>query len=320
MKTKIVYALVSDASDFYLEQTLLSVYSLRMYNPNVWVELVVDKLTYDGLVNNRTKIKEYVDQVHVVKTPDEFNSVQKSRFLKTNLRDFVKGNFLFLDCDTIICDLLDDADEIDAEIAMVADMNGNLLLSDDSILKRCKEAGFGDAKGYPYFNSGVIYAKDTPLVHLFYHVWYENWLLSNSRGVKYDQPALCTTNMVNGNIIKELDGIWNCQFKMKGYSFMNNAKILHYYSNNGKNDSSLIYPINLLCQIIREEGVTLQIENFIKAEKSELYAFMTVTKEQFFSFANSHFLFLYTNRPSLYYSLERIGRVLERIIYKSRGM
>ena len=33
MKTKIVYVVVSDDADFYLEQTLVSVYSARLYNP-----------------------------------------------------------------------------------------------------------------------------------------------------------------------------------------------------------------------------------------------------------------------------------------------
>ena len=45
MKTKIVYVVTTDDTDVYLERTLLSVFSLRRHNPNVYVELVVDQDT-----------------------------------------------------------------------------------------------------------------------------------------------------------------------------------------------------------------------------------------------------------------------------------
>lgn len=34
MKTKIIYVLVSNENDCYLEQALVSIYSLRLYNPD----------------------------------------------------------------------------------------------------------------------------------------------------------------------------------------------------------------------------------------------------------------------------------------------
>ena len=42
MKTKIVYTIVSDENDIFFEQALLSIYSLRKYNPDAFVELVID--------------------------------------------------------------------------------------------------------------------------------------------------------------------------------------------------------------------------------------------------------------------------------------
>ena len=53
MNTKIVYTLVSDDSDTYLEQALLSVYSLRIHNPRAIVELAVDQFTAMTLVDKR---------------------------------------------------------------------------------------------------------------------------------------------------------------------------------------------------------------------------------------------------------------------------
>ena len=316
MKTKIVYALVSSPSDFYLEQALISVHSLRMYNPNAVVELVVDAITDMNLMEKRAKIREYVDEVHVVETPEGYNPVQRSRYLKTNLRKYVKGDYLFVDCDTIICDSLSDIDNIEADMAMVADLNGNLALSDVVILARCDKAGFQQMKGQPYFNSGVVYSKDTLQCNKLYDRWYEKWCQSNSHGVKYDQPALCAANVERGKIIQELDGIWNCQFKMQGYPYLKKAKIMHYYSNNGENDAFYTLPMDMLFQEVRDNGITPLVEQLICHAKTDLYAVMTVNKGQFMSFFNSHMLYVYTNRPTLYKILERIGKVLENIMYR----
>lgn len=316
MKTKIVYVLVSSPSDFYLEQALISVHSLRMYNPNAVVELVVDAITEMNLVEKRAKIREYVDDVHTVETPEGFDPVQRSRYLKTNLRKIVKGEYLYIDCDTVICASLAEIDQVDADIAMVADLNGNLALSDDAIVARCEKAGFLQMKGQPYYNSGVIYSKDTQQSNELYERWYDNWCKSDILGVKYDQPALCASNVECGKIIQELEGIWNCQFKMQGFPYLRKAKVMHYYSNNGENDSFFTLPMDMLYQEVRNSGITLHIEKLICNSKTDLYAVMTVNQRQFLSFSNSHMLYVYTNRPALYRILEKLGKVLELIKYR----
>ena len=56
MKTKIVYVVVSDDADFYLEQTLVSVYSARLYNPNAEILLLVDSETNKTILGKREAI------------------------------------------------------------------------------------------------------------------------------------------------------------------------------------------------------------------------------------------------------------------------
>ena len=57
MKTKIVYVVVSDETDIFLEQALLSIFSLRKHNPEAFVELVVDQITNDSISGKRSEIK-----------------------------------------------------------------------------------------------------------------------------------------------------------------------------------------------------------------------------------------------------------------------
>ena len=314
MNTKVVYTIVSSSSDFYLEQALLSVHSLRMYNPEAVVELVVDESTAATIEGKRAKIREYVNKIHVVETPEGLNSVHRSRFLKTNLREFVQGDYLFIDCDTVICDSLAGIDKVDAEIAMVADLNGELLLQDYNTIEKYKTAGFGDATGLPYFNSGVIYAKDTPDVHLFYKKWHTNWKESIIRGVHYDQPALCATNVASGKMIHELDGIWNCQFKFGGYRILNQAKILHYL---GWNMAELHhFHHNYIFVRIKDNGyIDKTIEGVLCNAKTVFYTAMTVDADRASDYYFSELLYWYVNRPSLMRYVLKVIRSLSKIIY-----
>ena len=69
MKTKIVYVLVSDEKDLYLEQAWLSVYSLRLHNPTAYVVVLMDDNTERSLVGKRNKFCELVTEIKVVDVP-----------------------------------------------------------------------------------------------------------------------------------------------------------------------------------------------------------------------------------------------------------
>ena len=123
MTTKIIYCLVSDTKDYYYEQLLVSLCSLRKYNPDAIVEVVVDKETKDTLVSERAGIYNYVTDVIQIDVPNEFAKKQRSRFIKTRLRELVSGDFFFIDTDTVIIGDLSIIDSIPADVAMAYDAN-----------------------------------------------------------------------------------------------------------------------------------------------------------------------------------------------------
>ena len=312
MNTKIVYTLVSDETDFYLEQALMSVYSLRKYHPDSVVELVVDSCTEATLERKRRKIKEYVTTVVSVDVPDQLDKKSRSRFLKTNLRHFVKGDYLFIDCDTVICGKLDKIDAFDGDLAAVSDINGPLPLKDSSVLSRCDKAGFSNLTGQPYFNSGVMLVRDTPLTHQFYERWYANWQLSASKEVTFDQPALCQTNIELGKSMKELPGIWNCQFKYRqGYAYLKDALIMHYFNPNSKEQWT--YPSDMLYQSIKKKGmIDSTIDKLLSNPKSLLYTVMTINEESAYRYFNSEMIEIYFNNPTLYRFVVGISQLLNK--------
>ena len=215
MKTKIVYCIVSNDNDIYLEQAWVSIYTLRKHNPDADVILLVDKGTESTLTGKRGGIRELVTEVVAVDTPDGYNAMQRSRYLKTNFRQFIAGDLLFIDADTVIGGSLAGIDNIDSEIACVPDEHRYFseLLGVDYLRHRlCSIFGTITFDDDFYFNSGIIFVKDTPRTHAFFADWYETWKYSAfERESSFDQPALFMTNRKNGYLIKELPVEFNCQ-------------------------------------------------------------------------------------------------------------
>lgn len=245
MKTKIVYVLTSSNSDYYLEQTLISVYSLRIYNKYAKVVLITDNDTYSTLHGARKSIFEYFDEVIPIETPTGFNNVRKSRFLKTLVRKIISGNFLFVDSDTIICGSLECVDDINVEVGGVPDKHVPIRFHPlrNTILAQIKKAGLQDIdENAPYVNSGVLYVKDSILTHELYNLWHSKWLELQAQQT-LDQPPLAWVNHKMGYPIKFLPDIFNCQVLDGGLKFLNSALIIHYFASSKNSNGQTPYAI-----------------------------------------------------------------------------
>lgn len=269
MISKIVYSIVSSKDDYYLEQLLLSIKSLCYYNINVEIIVACDKETKDSFIGSRAVISDYASEIIIVDVPTNYVKVQKSRYIKTKLRKIVKGDYLFIDTDTIVCGSLNKVDNIEADVAMCADLNDGLNLTDLNTINRCEQAGFRDMANKQYFNSGVIFVRDTPIAHKFYEEWYKQWQYSVSNGVNLDQPALNYTNSSMGEIIAQLPDEWNCQIYFNGWKCLPKSKILHYA---GGGDKELL---KKLYSEVKSGNSSDKLLYYISNPKTRLYAYLT---------------------------------------------
>lgn len=276
MNTKIVYSIISGYDDYFLNQLLISIHSLRYYNKNVVVEVVMDKETEATLTGYRAQLREMVSKIFVERVPSEYSKVQRSRYLKTSLRNYINGNYLFLDTDTVVCGSLKNIDKVEYSIAMAADLNGQLELAEPSTIAKCKKAGFGDMAGVAYFNSGVTFAKDNDEAKQFYEDWHRCWIESTSKGCDFDQPAMNFVLSQRPHIVKQLDDLWNCQIYWRGWDSLNVCKIMHY--GGMANNETLIHFFN----IVNDEGLESQNLNiYIRRPKTKLYAYLTNQENNF---------------------------------------
>lgn len=230
MKTKALYVLVSNDKDYYLEQAYLSVYSLKLHNPDMCVVALMDDITNKGLVGKREKFLSAIDEKVVIDLDSDWNPIKRSRYLKTSARLHVKGDFLFIDTDTIIVSSLEDIDNCEYDLAAVRDAHttmNNLYV--DRTLELSKKLSVPLLSNIVCFNSGIFYVKDNDRSYSFYKQWNSLWMRGANLGVLQDQPSLNILNQ-SLDLIMEIDGIWNCQLLRNGLNYFANAKIVHYFN------------------------------------------------------------------------------------------
>ena len=229
MKTKVVYILTMGRHGYrYFEMLLLSILSLKRHNPGVRTEVVTDPASQAQLGERAGAFPPDV-RLRVVEVPQEWDEY-KSRYLKTKLRLLVEGDYLFVDVDTLVAGSLEAIDRIKADIAAVPDGNGPLGLWNRSEAVLCQRAGVPSPMGMPYFNSGVMYVKDTPAAYIFFEQWHRLWKASAPKVRGRDQMSLLAANDRLGRPLRELPGEWNCQiYHSPSIHYFRKAKILHYY-------------------------------------------------------------------------------------------
>lgn len=259
MKTKFVYVVASSSEDIYLEQAIVSAWSLRYHNPEAHIVLVCDQDT--RILLDRGWQKEYLSlfsELKICQFDARQTFMERSRQMKTSLRSLISGDFLYLDTDTIVCRELSFIDNFTFDLGFVLDNNcifDKYLIRERVIsqMKRCFNIDVSEEK--EYYNGGVCYVKDTGVAHSFYARWYENWLYEkdHSNSMK-DQLPLMKTNIDMGHVITEMNGIMNCQV-VASIRHLHEAAIVHIYNNFLGRDST-ITPFHSLDSYlqIKEEG------------------------------------------------------------------
>ena len=263
MKTKLVFVLTCAPEATYIEQALISIWSARYHNPDAHIVLLVDDLTNELLVGKRAEVLEYITEKLVITFEDESATMMyRSRWIKTQVRQLVKGDLLFIDCDTIVDKSLEEIDEVEAEAAAVPE--SNLPIADfhpslyESMEENAKKIGWDIAGEEYYYSSGVIYVKDTPMVHKMFQLWHQYWIGGGKIGINIDQPSLAKANIDCEHLIERIDNKWNCiMFTYPRYA--KDANILHFAA---YRNMSFLFSKRVL-RYVKDNGLTEYIKEYI---------------------------------------------------------
>lgn len=232
MRTQIVYVVISSDEDYFLEELWISVYSLRHYHPTDKVVVLTDTET-NQRIDERQSLKQMITEIRCIDMPKSFNNRLRSRVIKTNLRNYLDGDFLFIDTDTVICGNLGEIDKLEIKnIAMVPELHGPFKnhITYDYIKKNIEGLFNIDLSNCPYwFNSGCMLVKDNLFTRQFFTKWYETWKWAAlEMGAWTDQKSLLKIDSEYGYIIERLPDIYNCQIALS-IEYLYDAKILHFW-------------------------------------------------------------------------------------------
>ena len=325
MKTQLVYVLVANEQNLYLEEMWVSLFSLRNLSPTspgsegeetgYNVIVLVDESTNEYM-KRFPALLSLIDEVRVVPTPEGYNAKQRSRQIKTTVREVIEGDYLFVDTDTVICKPLNVIASVAGDfIAAVPD--GHLPLSEclfpsTGEVKRIFDEDCSDAKYW--FNSGVMFVRDTPEAHAFYKRWNENWTYSCfEKGNSQDQPALLKTDKEFGYVIQELPGIYNAQVALS-LKYFADAVILHWWHMDfiENQDYSPYFSLKIYRDLKAVGEITPEIADMIlNAKQSFVSPSMPVGKE--------HILFLFSPAGKIFNRIYNEGGAASWLMLKLSG-
>ncbi len=339
MSVKYLFVLTSSKKDFFCEQTLVAIASLRVHNPGAFVTLLTDDKTAATLTGKRAALKEAVDELKVLTLDEKFTPMLRSRYLKTVMRNVVDGDFLYMDSDIAIVGDLSIPEEWKGGIYAVLDFHTNLhkAINRKKVLGNAKKMGFSPILNDEIFNGGVMFASDTPEARKFFEKWHELWLYCVSKDFPYDMASLAETDFTFGYVIKKMPGEWNCQLAY-GKEFLPKGKVLHFFGSRIVDTCGRKVPESMnvfLPKILRKNFYTdlknLQVQ--VNADKSisinEYYddviahakeAFLYQTKHagvlgadiiRSYAFAKS-LAYLYKKLPFMVKPLELLGKIISK--------
>ena len=255
MRTKLVYVLTCATEATYIEQALMAVWSARHWNPDAHIVLMTDDKTDALLTGKRGEIVKYISEKIVVPFEDgTLTPMYRSRWMKTQVRQMIDGDFLFVDCDTICQRSLNDVDTFDCEVGAV--LESHLLVSDycDGLYKSAKQVtapiGVELDNEQRYFSSGVLLVRDTKKAHELYEKWHQCWKEGLSIGLKIDQPALAKANRETGHIIQQIPDTYNCILFTRP-PFVRESQIIHI---SAYQNPSFLFTEKVL-KFVRENGI-----------------------------------------------------------------
>lgn len=263
LNTKLVYVLTCSQEGSYIEQALMSIWSARYHNPDAHIVLLTDDRTDGLLVGAREGLTDYISEKIVVPFEDADASMKyRSRWIKTSVRKLVDGDFLFIDCDTVICRSLEGVDAFDCDLGAV--WESHLKVDDycvslrNEAVKATQKIGVDLIAEEEYFSSGVLFVKDNPVTHRFYELWHQYWEEGAGMGLSIDQPSMAKANRDMGHVIKRIPDTYNCIVFTRN-TFIDQAHILHIAS---YHNPSFLFSDKVL-DLIKREGLTDWIRDFI---------------------------------------------------------
>ena len=234
---RVCYVLVADGWDRHAQMMWLSATSLRLQEPEAKIVLATDAPSLESFQRAAPQLLSLVDDVVVIDTPMEEKRL-RAFHLKTLFRSHIDGDLLFLDGDTLVIKPLAAVLQHDAEIGAVLDFNHNGPWFPPQLEESYLRLGWTYPLEY-YFNSGVLFLRDTPAVRAFAKEWTRRWLLLVGEGMPGDQEAFVSALYAMPVSWRRLPNAMNSITIKRNYRFRE-ARVLHFFGSPAEQQGTIL--------------------------------------------------------------------------------
>ena len=243
------YVLTTTGRDVFGDMTYASVQFLRYAHPEAQIICLCDAQSHRALESMRHPLLEAVDRAEPVVTPDG-SAGHRNRFIKTQMRQIVQGDFVYFDSDTVVVDRVDEMFACPAPMAGIPNFSGTGDPSEICAKERDVFAIMGwPLPRRPFINGGVLLLRDCEPTHNFARLWHDKWRAWSSRGRHADQQSLNSALAESGIDYAVLGNRFNGQVNQRPSLCLEPIAVWHYYSSqNGV--PGLVIPRTILHEAI----------------------------------------------------------------------
>lgn len=247
-RLQVCYVVVGDGWSRFAQMAWLSAHTVRLHEPSAKIILVTDERSYPTIEASASRLLSSVDETVKVMTEIE-DKRNRSFFLKTALRRHISGDLLYLDADTLVIGSLADIPINDAEVAAALDFNYDGEWFPPGLREPYRALGWQ----YPlpcYFNSGVLFLRDTPAVREFSEEWTRRWFSLLRIGTYLDQDAFVSALYASPVRWCILPKSFNAITVKRNYRFKE-SRVLHFFGSEVEQGGTIM---EYLLQQLRETG------------------------------------------------------------------
>jgi hypothetical protein len=201
----------------------VSAHSVRRQEPNARIIMVVEG-TSSGATEEMTARFATIADTVITKRASVSTPVAKSRFHKILLREYIDGDFLYLDSDTLAV----------APFADVLQCKGEV----GAVEQPFRQLGWQYPLPYQV-NAGVILLRDTPAVHAFSREWLKRFQESTALPHVWDQATFNSALFATGVPHEVLPHGYNAMVVKRNYRFRS-ARILHFFGSSEEQRGTLM--------------------------------------------------------------------------------
>lgn len=206
----------------------ISATSVRIQEPGARIVIVADGLTDEANRELGARFAGLADEI-IIRHVELPSPVARNRVHRIALRDFIIGDFLYLDSDTLAIAPLAGVTNTAGDVGAATDFNIDLVHRwfPADMERPFRALGWDYPLPY-YLNTGVVLLRDTAASRSFCREWMRRYEASSSMRHVWDQATFNSALFASGVPHVVLDHGFNAMVVKRHYRFRRSA-ILHFF-------------------------------------------------------------------------------------------